>query len=598
MSLVTSLLQAIIRIDGDALVLHVGDKPYVVSPSGPIDLASRGLTLDAISGILRQLLPKDSNRALQELGSVQHHVPPLSEYPGENFTIVAARDGDDVWAEIRRRRAPGVRAVLDEPGSSSKGGADMPPPVYDDGLEIPNVSQLWPDQKPETRVLLPTPEHEAPPASAVPLPQPPVVPVAPAPPPAPVFGGPDRAVPESAPAAPAPPPPPAIPAVVVPLARSPIRPEGPPPLSESPASSLDRLLRLAAARGASSLYLSSGAMPAVRVDGELQALEGTPPFTANDVDSLLLALRPERTAEALYRGDVTEWICDVAEIGRVRCVTFRDHRGPGGVLRIMPARAVTADEIGLSREVQALADESSGLILVAGPRDSGKRTLISALVDLINRVRHHHVITIEREINVVHEQRTSFISQREVRGRDDEHLAAARAALREDPDVLVLEDLRSTALIELALDAAAAGRLVIGGYTAASASSAVARIIELFSFEHRRHVQLSLAQNLRGVVAQVLLRKVGGGRVAARELLLNSPGVASVIAEGRTSQLPVVIEGGRRHGMMPLNDALVGYVQSGAVDPGDAYRSAADREGFLALLERQGLDTSFAERLA
>ena len=174
-------------------------------------------------------------------------------------------------------------------------------------------------------------------------------------------------------------------------------------------------------------------------------------------------------------------------------------------------------------------------MLVAGPRDSGKRTLIAALVDLINRLRHQHVVTIEREINVVHEQRSSFVSQREVRGGGDELLAAARAALREDPDVLVLEDLRSAALIEFALDAAASGHLVIGGYPAASASVAVDHVIDLFPPERRRHIQLSLAQNLRGVIAQVLLRKIGGGRVAARELLLNSPGVAGVIAEGRTS---------------------------------------------------------------
>jgi twitching motility protein PilT len=334
------------------------------------------------------------------------------------------------------------------------------------------------------------------------------------------------------------------------------------------------------------------------VDGELQTLDETPLFSANDVDSLLLSLMPDRNAEASGGGSPTEWSCEVAGIGRVRCVTFRDHRGPGGVLRIMPVRPVTAEEIGLSREVQALARESNGLVLVAGPRDSGKRTLISALVDLINRSRPLHIVSIEREINVIHEQRAAFVSQREVRGGADDVLAAARASLREDPDVLVLEDLRSAALIELALDAAASGRLVIGGYPAASASMAVDHVIDLFPSERRGRIQLLLAQTLRGVVAQVLLRKIGGGRVAARELLLNSSGVAEVIAEGRTSHLPVVIESGRRHGMVPLNDALVGYVQSGSVTPDDAYRSATDRPGFLAMLERQGLDTSFTARLA
>jgi twitching motility protein PilT len=259
---------------------------------------------------------------------------------------------------------------------------------------------------------------------------------------------------------------------------------------------------------------------------------------------------------------------------------------------MMPVRTITADQLGLSREIQALAIEPEGLVLVAGPRSSGKRTLMSGFVDLINRTRRDHVITVESEINVVHERIGSFISQREVRGSSDEMLAVARAALREDPDVLVLEEVRTAGLMNLALDAAASGQLVIGGFPAHNASGAVDRIIDLYPPEYRRQVQLSLAQNLRGVVAQVLLRKTTGGRVAAREVLLNTPAVRSALAEGKTSQLPLAIEGGRLHGMVPLNDSLVGFVQSGAVDVREAYHRAADRAGFLALLKRQGLDTS------
>ena len=224
--------------------------------------------------------------------------------------------------------------------------------------------------------------------------------------------------------------------------------------------------------------------------------------------------------------------------------------------------------------------------------------MISAFVDLINRSRRDHVITIEREINVVHPRGSSFISQREVRGDDHDMLAAARAALREDPDVLVIEDLRTAGLMNVALEAAASGRLVIGGFSAHTATAAIDRIIDLYAPEHRRQVQLALADNVRGVIAQVLLKKVGGGRTAARELLLNTPAVSSVIAEGKTSQLPMAIEGGRRYGMMPLCDALVGLVQGGVVDAREAYRHASDRAGLLAALERTGVDISFVERLA
>jgi twitching motility protein PilT len=389
------------------------------------------------------------------------------------------------------------------------------------------------------------------------------------------------------------------PAVVVPLARNPIRMEHPlAPVTDPTWSGLDRLLRLSAARGASTLYLSSDSRASVRVDGELQVLEGEPILTSRDVESLLLSLMPERSHEALRTGAATEWILDIEDVGRVRCMSFRDHLGPGGVFRLMPTRSVSVDQLGLPRVVQGLAIEPSGLVLVAGPRSSGKRTMMSALVDLINRTRRDHVITIEREINIVHERGSSFISQREVRGNDEELVAAARAALREDPDVLVIEDLRTAPLMNVALEAAASGRLVVGGFAAHTAAAAVDRIIDLYPPELRQQVQFSLAGSLRGVVVQVLLKKNGGGRVAAREVLLNTPAVSAAIAEGKTSQLPMAIEGGRRYGMMPLNDALVGLVQQGIVDGREAYRYASDRPGLLAGLKHQGVDTSFVEKLA
>jgi len=388
-------------------------------------------------------------------------------------------------------------------------------------------------------------------------------------------------------------------AVVLPISRTPIRPETPLLIVSDPTlSGLERLLRVSSARGASTLYLSSDSRPSIRVDGEVQVLDGEPVHTSRDVESLLLTLMPERSHEALRTGALTEWICELDGVGRVRCMSFRDHCGPGGVFRLMPTRSVSVEQLALPKHVQELAAEPEGLVLVTGPRSSGKRTLMAAFVDLMNRTRREHIITIEREINVVHERGSSIISQREVRGSDDEMLAAARGALREDPDVLVIEDLRTDALMNVALEAAASGHLVIGGFAAHTASGAIDRIIDLYAPEHRRQVQFALADTLRGVITQVLLRKIGGGRLAAREVLLNTPAVSSVIAEGKTSQLPMAIEGGRRYGMMPLNAALVGLVQSGAVEARHAYRQSPDRQGFLAALNRQGIDISFVERLA
>jgi twitching motility protein PilT len=459
------------------------------------------------------------------------------------------------------------------PGTTSAAAAGPSAPEAADAAPVPS----------------PQPAAVESPRRAAPLAAPPAAVVAP---PSPVAAPPPASAAEPPPARIVPPP-----GVVLPMTRT-IRGESAPSPSSDTRSGLERLLRTAAARGASALYLSSAEQPSVRVDGELQSLDGEPVLTASDVISLLLTLMPDRSHEALRTGATTEWISDIEDIGRVRCMSFRDHRGPGGVFRLMPVRTVSVEQLGLPREIQSLAMEPEGLVLIAGSRSSGKRTLMSALVDLINRTRRDHVITIEREVNIVHARGSSFISQREVRGDDDEVLAAARAALREDPDVLVLEQVRTGLLMNVALEAAASGHLVIGGFSAHNATESIDHIIDLYAPEFSRQVQLALADNLRGVVAQVLLRKTGGGRVPAREVLLNTPAVAGLIAEGKTSQLPMAIEGGRRHGMMPLNDALVAHVQAGVVEVGEAYRQVSDRPAFLALLKRQGVDTSVIERFA
>jgi twitching motility protein PilT len=661
-SLVPSLLQAIVRVDGDALVMHAGDKPYVVSPTGQVDLASRGLSLEAVDGIVAQLLPVESRNALEEFGAVQYELLSMPEFPGEHFTVVAARGGDDLWVEVRRRRVPDedripddlfaasapVQAeddrvpveLLDSAPAESPDAAEKPQPehvtavaaiVEDEDLALPAVAHLFPAAEPPEPVEPkhePQPEPEKQPEpetepeavvtireAAVPPPTvvaAPAVPVAaPVDPPTqqpaavstrsgvrsspPPVRQPTVAVstPSPRPVTPPPPVPSPEPAVVLPMTRNPIRADQPAAVVGDPTmGGLQRLLRISAARGATALYLSTGARPSVRVDGELQTLDSEPVLEARDIESLLLTLMLDRSHEALRTCAPSEWMCDIAEVGRVRCTTFRDHGGPGGVFRLMPTKTVSADQLGLPRAVQALALEPEGIILVVGSRSSGKRTLIAAFVDLINRTRRDHVITIERDVDIVHSRGSSFISQREIRGSEDEIVAAARAALRENPDVLVIEDLRTGSLIDVALEAAASGHLVIGGFTAHSATAAIDRIIDLYAPEQRPHVQLAIADTLRGVVAQVLVRKIGGGRVAAREVLLNTAAVSGAIAEGKTSQLPMAIEGGRRHGTMPLNDALVSLVQSGAIDAREAYRYASDRGGLLAALKRQGIDVS------
>jgi twitching motility protein PilT len=570
-ALVDSLLTAIVRADGEALVMHVGEKPYVVAPSGQAELSSRTLTLEAMAGMLEQLLPPESRRSLEEIGAVQHDLAPSTSAQGDQFTVVAARGGDDIWIEIRRHKRKAE----------------------------PTAVAWTPDAAELSRVDEPVAPEE------------PVVVLETEPPPSPV---PSRAgdseqvvrmhpLDASASRVPATWPAPINPegqtAVVLPLARNLIRGDQTARVgSSSRVSGIDRLLRIAAARGASTLYLVSQARPAIRVDGEISVVDGEAPLSESEVESLILDIMPERNREALRSGVGTEWICDTPDVGRVRCMSFRDHRGAGGIFRMIPARAISAEQLGLSREIQGLCAEPEGLVIVTGLRSSGRSTLISAFVDLINRTRSVHVITLESQIKFVHESRSSLVSQREVRGDNDELLLVVRSTLRENPDVLVIEDLRSPEIVAVALDAAESGHLVIGALTAHTTTAAVDRIIDQTAPERRPKVQLALAGALRGIVAQVLLRKTGGGRVAARELLLNTSAVANLIAEGKTSQLPMAIDSGRKHGMVPLNDALAGFVQSGTVDTREAYRLAFDRQGFLSVLKRQGIDTSFVERLA
>ncbi len=516
MPLVTSLLAAIVRADGDALVLHAGERPYVVAPSGQSEITSRALSLEAMTGMIDELLPPDAQQTLDEVGAVQHDFPASGIFANERFTVIAARGGNDVWIEIRRHR-------------------------------------LSRESEPVANAMPPEPEPETQPRSAV----------------------------------------------VLPLARSHVR--GGQTVRLSPSlhtAGIDRLLHIASARGASMLYLASQARPSVRVDGEIRAMEGEAVLSEPDVEALMLDIMPERNREMLRGQAGTEWICDVPDIGRISCVSYRDHRGAGGTFRMIPARAISAEQLGLSKEIQGLCAETEGLVLVTGPRSSGKSTLISAFVDLINRTRSDHVITLEKQIKFVHENRSSLVSQREVRGDRNELLSVARAALRENPDVLVIEDFGSAEIVTLALEAAQSGHLLIGTLTAHTATDAVDRIIGQTPPEHRAKVQSGLAENLRGIVAQVLLRKAGGGRVAAREVLLNTSAVANLIGEGKTSQLPMAIDSGRKHGMVALNDALVAFVQAGIVESRDAYRQAADQQGCLALLKRQGIDVSFVERLA
>jgi twitching motility protein PilT len=386
--------------------------------------------------------------------------------------------------------------------------------------------------------------------------------------------------------------------VVVPHTRPTFKLHQPPPSPPADAASkepsLVELLRTAADQRASTVYAVVDTRPMMRVEGQI-ALVGTyPSVAAGDVERFIFEFAPRDQVE----DPAPEWTCVVPGVGRIRCVAFHDYSGAGLIFRLPAGETSRADELGIPAGLQALCEEADGLIVVAGPRSCGKSTLLSAFVDLINRTRYDHVITIESQIRNVHEKRLSFISQREVRGDGDAIAAAARAALREGPDVLVIEDLRASEALIAALDAARAGRLVFGSISARTAPAAVERLIDAFPADRRPQVRASLAGSLRAVVAQLLVRKASGGRVAAREVLFSSPAVRKLILNGAIEQLPIAIESGRGLGMRTMVDSLGALVHDAVVDIGDACACAPDRAAFISALERDGVDVTGVERRA
>jgi twitching motility protein PilT len=597
---VDSLVSAVLKANGDGLVMHVGERPYVLSANGSTDLSERTLTVDAMKGVLNDLLSPADHETLDDIGAVEREIT-TKDAPGDKFLLVAARGGDDIWIELRRQRAiaplpkppePPARAIAPPQAEQASASSPAQPPVSERTHPAPPPA----DQAPRPR-MAPSHPQTQPPEPALPAPAPPTrASGPPSPPPAHL----DE---------PAPIPPPTrrtgpvretAPGIVLPLARSPIRADnlraGATPTPRY--LGIGRLLRIASARGASSLYLTANARPSIRVDDEILPLETEPPLGKAEVEALILEMAPGASREALAGGTSAEWVYELPDVGRVRSVTFRDQRGPGAVFRLIPTRLISADQLGLSRDIQSLCGEREGLVLIAGPRLSGKSTLISAFVDLINRTRSDYIVSLETEIKFVHENRRAMVSQRESRGEPETMLQGARAALRENPDVLVIDDLKTPEVVAVALDAAESGHLVIASVTAHTTSAAVGRLIETAPYDRQTQVALSLSECLRGAVAQVLLRKTGGGRVAARELLFNMPSVAALVAEGKVGQLPLAIDSGRKYGMVPMNDALLGFVQGGAVEAREAYRKAYDRVAFLELMKREGIDTSFVERLA
>ena len=355
---------------------------------------------------------------------------------------------------------------------------------------------------------------------------------------------------------------------------------------------MEALLRTLVSTGASDLHLRSDEPPVLRHHGELARQEGEP-LSAGRVEALLSSIMPPRDrAEFGEAGDV-DWAYEIEGLARFRCNAARDRRGPLGVFRVIPAAVQTADQLGLSREVQALCALNKGLVLVTGPTGSGKSTTLAAMLDLVNRTRTDHILTIEDPIEFVHPSKNCLVTQRQVGLHTRSFKQALRAALREDPDVILVGEMRDLETVSIAIETAETGHLVFGTLHTTTAASTVDRIIDQFPADRQSQVRVMLAESLRGVIAQTLCKRIGGGRVAAREILLSIPAISNLIREGKTYQIPSIMQTNRKGGMVTLNDALLELVEQKQVEPQEAYGRAVDKAGLAAALKARRVDMSF-----
>jgi len=355
---------------------------------------------------------------------------------------------------------------------------------------------------------------------------------------------------------------------------------------------MEELLRLLVEAGASDLHLRTGMPPLLRLDGELKP-DAHPPLAGDRLEAMLQSIMlPRDVAEYRESNDV-DWAHEIEGLARFRCNAGRDRFGPMAVFRIIPTTVPSADDLGLSREVQNLCYLTKGLVVVTGPTGSGKSTTLAALVDLINRTRTDHIITIEDPIEFVHQSKKCLVTQRQVGLHTRSFKQALRAALREDPDIILVGEMRDLETVSIAIETAETGHLVFGTLHTTTAASTIDRIIDQFPADRQSQVRVMLSESLRGVIAQTLCKKTGGGRVAAREILLSIPAVSNLIREGKTFQIPSVMQTHRKAGMVTLNDALMELVEGKLVEPREAYMKAVEKQGFAHALKAKRHDTSF-----
>ena len=352
----------------------------------------------------------------------------------------------------------------------------------------------------------------------------------------------------------------------------------------------ERLFSALLAQQGSDLHCTSMEPPLARVHGDMMELEGFGPLEPATMLEMMEALAtPLAWHHFQERHDADFAYAYEAGNCRLRVNYFMDRIGPGLVCRVIPNQIPDPDKLGLPDPIRRLCDLSKGLVLVTGPTGSGKSTTLAAIIDLANQKRHDHILTIEDPIEFVHPRKGCLVNQREVGTHTDSFKNGLRAALREDPDIVMVGEMRDLETIAIALETAITGHLVFGTLHTSSAIGTIDRIVDQFPADRQQQIRVMLADALKCVVSQTLLKKIGGGRIAALETLFISPAIANLIREGKNFQITSAMQTGRSYGQKLMNDALVEFIKDKKVEPLEAYLKCPDKESFIAACKRAGI---------
>ncbi len=345
------------------------------------------------------------------------------------------------------------------------------------------------------------------------------------------------------------------------------------------AMDITELLAFSVKNGASDLHLSAGLPPMIRVDGDIRKIN-VPAMEHKEVHALVYDIMNDKQRKDYEEFFETDFSFEIKGVARFRVNAFNHNRGAGAVFRTIPSRILTLEELNCPEVFKEITDQPRGIVLVTGPTGSGKSTTLAAMIDYKNNLEYGHILTVEDPIEFVHESKKCLVNQREVHRDTLGFNEALRSALREDPDVILVGEMRDLETIRLALTAAETGHLVFGTLHTSSAAKTIDRIIDVFPAAEKDMVRSMLSESLRAVISQTLLKKLGGGRVAAHEIMIGTPAIRNLIRENKVAQMYSAIQTGQQYGMQTLDQNLQDLVRRGTVAKQEARMRAMNKDAF------------------